>query len=82
MFWYLLKAEVYKDDWGARNSKQLERKIRACVKKQDSDNLVMLFEGIRSKNRDVGCNGTIEAKKTSLNSKEKILLSKSILNFQ
>jgi hypothetical protein len=53
MFWYLLKAEVYKDNWGAQNLKQLERKIKACVKKYDSDLMVMLFEGARSKNMGV-----------------------------
>jgi hypothetical protein len=45
MFWYLLKAEVYKDNWGAQNLKQLERKIKACVKKYDPELMVMLFEG-------------------------------------
>ena len=62
MFRYLLKAEVCNDDWGAQNLKQLERKIRACVKKSDPDPLIMLFEGVRSKNRDVGRNGKIEVK--------------------
>jgi len=31
MFWFLLNAEVYIDNSGAQNLKQLERKIRACV---------------------------------------------------
>ena len=62
MFWYLLKAEVYKDNWGPQNLKLLERKIRACVKKYDPDPMVLLSEGVRSKNMDVGQNGTIEAK--------------------
>jgi hypothetical protein len=62
MFWYLLKAQVYMDDWCAKNLKQLERIIRACVKKSDPYLLVMFFEGIRSKNRDVGRIGIIEAK--------------------
>jgi len=35
---------------------------RAYVKKSDPDPLVMLFEEVWSKNRDVGCNGAIEAK--------------------
>jgi hypothetical protein len=61
MYWYLLKTEVYKDDWCSQNLKQLERKIRACVKKSDPDPLVILFKGVRSKNRHVGRNGTIEA---------------------
>ena len=42
-FSILLKAGVYKDNRGVQNLKQLERKIRACVKKSDSDPLVMLF---------------------------------------
>ena len=75
MFWNLLKAEVYKDDLCAQNLKQIERKIRADVKKSDPGLLVMLFEGVRSKNKDVGRNGTIEAKQTILNYKEKIILS-------
>jgi len=75
MFWYLLKAEVNKDDWGAQNLKQLERKIRTCIKKSDLDLLAMLFEGVRSKSSDVGRNRTIEAKHMILNYKEKILLS-------
>jgi len=33
MFWYMLKAEVNKDNWNAQNLKQHKRKIRACVKK-------------------------------------------------
>jgi hypothetical protein len=57
------KAEVYKDDWCAPNLKQLERKIRACVKNVNPDLLVMLFGGLRSKIRDVGRNGTIEPDK-------------------
>jgi hypothetical protein len=61
-FWYLLKAEVYKDDWCAPNLKQLERKIRACVKNFDLDLLVTLFGGVRSKIRDVGRNGTVETR--------------------
>jgi hypothetical protein len=56
MFWYLLKPEVYKDNWGAQNLKQLERKIMACVKKYDPDPMVMLFEGVRPNIRDVGRN--------------------------
>ena len=43
MFWYLLKAEVYKDNWDAQNLKRLERKIRACVKKYDPDPIVIIF---------------------------------------
>jgi len=45
MFWYLLKAEVYKDNWVAQNLRQLERKIRACVKNYDPDPMVMLLKG-------------------------------------
>jgi hypothetical protein len=58
-FWYLLKAEVYKDGWCAQNLKQLERRIRACVKKFNLDTLVMLFEVIRSKIRHVRRSGTV-----------------------
>ena len=61
-FWYLLKAEVYKDDWCAPNLKQLERKIRDCVKNVNLDLLVTLFGGVRSKIRDVGRNGTVETR--------------------
>ena len=66
MFWYLLKVEVYKYDWCAQNLKKLERKVSACVKKSNPTPLVMLFERVRSKNKDVGRNGTI--KKTKLES--------------
>jgi hypothetical protein len=76
------KAEVYKDDWCALNLKQLERKIRVCVKNANPDLLVMPFGGLRSKIRDVGRNGTIETRKMILNYKEKIFLSKSFFNFQ
>jgi hypothetical protein len=61
-FWYMWKAEVYKDDWCAQSLKQLERKIRACVKNVNPNLLVMLFGGLRSKIRDVGRNGTIETR--------------------
>ena len=61
IFWYLLKAEEYKDNWGAQNLKKLEKK-RAFVKKYDPNRMVFLFEGTRSNNRNVGRNGTIEAK--------------------
>ena len=61
-FWYILKAEVYKDDLCAPNLKQLERKIRDCVKSFNPDLLVTLFGGVRSKIRDVGRNGTIETR--------------------
>jgi hypothetical protein len=54
MFRYLLKAEVCNDDWGAQNLKQLERKIRACVKKSDPDPLIMLFEGSGQKTGTLG----------------------------
>jgi hypothetical protein len=43
--------------------------------------MVMISEGVRSKNRDVGRNGTIEAKLMFLNYKEKITLSKFFLIF-
>jgi hypothetical protein len=49
IFWYLLKAEEYKDNWGAQNLKQLEKK-RAFVKKYDPDPMVFLFEGTRNRN--------------------------------
>jgi len=61
-FWYILKAEVYEYVWCAPNLKQLERKIRACVKNVNPDLLVTLFGGLRSSIRDVGRNGTIETK--------------------
>jgi hypothetical protein len=61
-FWYMLKAEVYKDDWCALNLKQIERKIRACVKNFNPDFLLTLFGEVLSKIRDVGRNGTIETR--------------------
>jgi len=39
----MLKAKVYMDDWGAQNLKQLEIKIRTCVKKSYPDLLVIVF---------------------------------------
>jgi hypothetical protein len=45
-----------------KTTRQLERKIRAAGKKYDFDPMVMLFEGVRSKIRDVGRKGTIGAK--------------------
>jgi len=56
----LEKMTLYKDDWCAPNLKQLERKIRACVKNVNPDPLVMLFGTLRSKIRDVGHNGKIK----------------------
>jgi len=44
---------IFWKNWGAQNLKQLERKIKACVKKYDPDLMVMLFEGARSKNMGV-----------------------------
>ena len=32
MFWYLLKAEVYKNNWVAQNLKKIERKMDLCQK--------------------------------------------------
>ena len=63
---------MYKDDLCAPNLKQLERKIRACVKSFNPDLLVTLFEGVRSKIRNVGRNGTIEAQLIFLSYKENI----------
>jgi hypothetical protein len=50
---------MYRDDWCAPNLKQLERKIRTCVK---NFNLDLLVGGVRSKIRDVGRNGTVETR--------------------
>ena len=61
-FWYFLKAEVYAEGWQAENLKALERRIRFCVKKFDQDRLVKLFNGVRTKIRDVGRNGCVESK--------------------
>jgi len=80
-FWYLLKAEVYRDDLCAPNLKQLERKIRTCVKNFNLDLLVTLFGGVRSKIRNVGRNGTVETRQMILNYRKKIFLSKSVLIF-
>ena len=43
MFKFMLKAKVYMDNWGAQNLKQLEIKIRTCVKKSYPDLLVIVF---------------------------------------
>jgi len=59
-FYFIPKID--KDDWCAPNLKQLERKIRACVKNFNLDLLVTLFGGVRSKVRDVGRNGTVETR--------------------
>ena len=44
--------------------------------------MVMISEGVRSNNRDVGRNGTIETKLMFLNYKEKIPLSNFFLNYK
>lgn len=61
-FWYLLKAQVYKEGWKAKDLPELERKIRLCVRRFDKSRLVELFEGTKSKIIDVGRNGCIETR--------------------
>ena len=82
MFWFLLNAEVYMDNSGAQNLKQLERKIRACVKKSDPDPLIMLFEGSGQKTGTLGVMEKLKPNKCFLNYKEKIPISKYFFKFQ
>jgi len=54
--------------------KALEKRIRAFFKKFDYDLLAIFFEGVWSKIRNVGRNGTIEAQLIFLSYKENILV--------
>ncbi len=54
MFCYLLKAEVYKDNWSAQNLKQLERKIRALAKNTTLTFWLRFLEGSGQRSGTLG----------------------------
>ena len=56
-FWAILKSKVYEDNWEAKNLKELEKRIRFCLKNIDTNALAKLFNGIPSKLAFIGWHG-------------------------
>ena len=56
-FWLLLLAKVYENNWGAKNSDQLVRKIWKCTKKFDMEPIIKMFDDLKAKIRKADQDG-------------------------
>ena len=59
-FWGILKGEVYKNNWQAKNLQQLENRIKLCLTKINFELIQQLMESIPSRLDKVRRNGVIE----------------------
>lgn len=59
-FWSILKGEVYKNNWQAKDLDQLKQRIRYCLKNIDIEKVKDLFKKIRSQIRKISKKGVIE----------------------
>ena len=60
LFWAALKRLVYAEGWQAKDTKQLELRIRYCIKQIDKNNLTALFDGMQRNLRKTCRYGVIE----------------------
>ena len=59
-FWGILKGKVYENNWQAKDVKQLQTRIKLCLKKIDPDLVFSLFGSTRLRLGRIQRNGLVE----------------------